>query len=269
VNPRKTVLAAIMLGAVAGLLVGDEKPTEPSEPPVRLKKKGRPEGEAPPKQPMPDGKKPERLRDPDAQKDAEPEVTEEIDEQETLARVARNMRSSEERLANQELGESTRQVQRDILKDLDLLIELSKNPPQNQSQDQDSQSDPSSSPRQGQQKGMQKQSQRQQQAGRQQRRMQRQQARNRGRGQPQRGQEGQSEQPMDIADGNQPGGGGKGGKEDANKIADIYKEVWGHLPESMRAEMNAYSREQFMAKYEDVIKKYYSAISEKSRRKGD
>jgi hypothetical protein len=268
VNPRRITLAAIMLVAMAGLLTADEKSKEPpSEPPVRLKKKGRPEGELPPKQPMPDDKKQERLRDPDAPKDAEPEVGEEVDEQETLARVGRNMRNSEERLANHELGESTRQVQRDILKDLDLLIELSKNPPQ---QNQDSQSDPSSSPQQGQQKqGQQKQGQRQQQAGRQQRRMQRQQARNRGQGQPQRGQDGQPEQPMDIANGGNQPGGGKGGKEGADKIADMYKEIWGHLPESMRAEMNAYSREQFMAKYEDVIKKYYSAISEKNRRKGD
>ena len=54
-----------------------------------------------------------------------------------------------------------------------------------------------------------------------------------------------------------------------NKLADVYKEVWGHLPESLRQEMNAYSREQFMAKYEDLIKQYYARIAEKSRRKGD
>ena len=45
--------------------------------------------------------------------------------------------------------------------------------------------------------------------------------------------------------------------------------MWGHLPESMRAEMNAYGREQFMAKYKDLIEKYYSTVSEKGRRKGD
>jgi hypothetical protein len=32
-------------------------------------------------------------------------------------------------------------------------------------------------------------------------------------------------------------------------------------------EMNAYAREQFMAKYNDVIKQYYSSVAEKSRRK--
>ena len=58
-------------------------------------------------------------------------------------------------------------------------------------------------------------------------------------------------------------------KDEANKIADVFKDVWGHLPESMRAEMDAYSREQFMFKYKPHIEQYYSAISEKSRRKGD
>ena len=70
--------------------------------------------------------------------------------------------------------------------------------------------------------------------------------------------------------GDQPGGGGpKMSKDEANKIADVFKDVWGHLPESMRAEMDAYSREQFMFKYKPLIEQYYTAISEKSRRKGD
>jgi len=59
----------------------------------------------------------------------------EVDEQEMLNRIAKNMRSAETRLANKELGEDTKQVQRDILQDLDRLID----------QDQKSDQNPSSS----------------------------------------------------------------------------------------------------------------------------
>ena len=62
------------------------------------------------------------------------------------------------------------------------------------------------------------------------------------------------------------GGHGGGQADEAVKLAEIYKDVWGSLPESLRAEMNAYSREQFMDKYRDQLKRYYSAIAEKGRK---
>ena len=62
-------------------------------------------------------------------------------------------------------------------------------------------------------------------------------------------------------------GGGRSPDGKPNRAADLYKDVWGHLPESLRAEMNAYFNDkQFMAKYDDLIKRYYSAIAEKGRR---
>jgi hypothetical protein len=33
--------------------------------------------------------------------------------------------------------------------------------------------------------------------------------------------------------------------------------------------MNAYAREKFMAKYDEMIKQYYATLAEKSQRKGD
>ena len=54
-----------------------------------------------------------------------------------------------------------------------------------------------------------------------------------------------------------------------SKIADLYKDVWGHLPETLRQEMDQYSREQFMAKYADLLKQYYATIAEKGRRKDE
>lgn len=68
--------------------------------------------------------------------------------------------------------------------------------------------------------------------------------------------------------GNNPRG-GKTSSEGMSKIADLYKDVWGHLPETLRQEMDQYSREQFMAKYGDLLKQYYATIAEKGRRKAE
>jgi hypothetical protein len=74
--------------------------------------------------------------------------------------------------------------------------------------------------------------------------------------------------------GNTPASTGGGGSQSPpgpkDRNADLYKDVWGHLPESLRAEMNAYSNPQpFMPRYDDLIKKYYRTIAEQGRRKGD
>jgi hypothetical protein len=68
--------------------------------------------------------------------------------------------------------------------------------------------------------------------------------------------------------GNNPGAGGKSSGE-RNPNADLYKDVWGHLPESLRAQMDAYANDKkFMDKYDELIKKYYRTIAEQGRRKG-
>ena len=63
---------------------------------------------------------------------------------------------------------------------------------------------------------------------------------------------------------------GKSPEDKKNLNADLYKDVWGHLPESLRAEMNAYSNPSpFLPRYDDLIKKYYRTIAEQGRKKGD
>jgi hypothetical protein len=64
--------------------------------------------------------------------------------------------------------------------------------------------------------------------------------------------------------------GGDGPKSDKERDTKTYKDVWGHLPESLRAEMNAYSNPKpFMPRYDDLIQKYYRTIAEQGRKKGD
>jgi hypothetical protein len=83
----------------------------------------------------------------------------------------------------------------------------------------------------------------------------------------------QGDQPQEgVNNGNSTNQGEKRGPNDPQKDqnADLYKNVWGHLPETLRAEMNAYSNTKgFMPEYEALISKYYSNIAEQGRRKGD
>ncbi|NBR05593.1 MAG: hypothetical protein EBT92_07470 [Planctomycetes bacterium] len=66
---------------------------------------------------------------------------------------------------------------------------------------------------------------------------------------------------------------GDGGKSDTSKdklnpAADVFKEAWGHLPETLRAELNAYGvPNQFMDRYDEMIRKYYARVAEKGARK--
>jgi hypothetical protein len=57
-------------------------------------------------------------------------------------------------------------------------------------------------------------------------------------------------------------------KRQNDKMADLYKDVWGHLPDRMRQEMDLYYREQFMPRYSDLLRRYYAALAEQ-RKKGD
>ena len=78
-----------------------------------------------------------------------------------------------------------------------------------------------------------------------------------------------SGQPNQKNSGQNPGAGGLGDKKNAGPNADLYKDIWGHLPETLRKEMDAYSRVEFMSKYNDLLQQYYKRISEKGRAKGD
>ena len=69
------------------------------------------------------------------------------------------------------------------------------------------------------------------------------------------------------------GGGGMGGKQNASTkkdnttIGDLFKDVWGHLPLNKRQEMDAYARERFLPKYDEILRQYYRTISEQGRHK--
>ncbi len=185
--------------------------------------------------------KPKEEKEQDEPSPAEPDQ----DPKEIIGRISKNMENSKERLAQKDPGNGTQQVQRDIVKDLDELIEQSQR--QQQQQQQQQQSSQSSSSRRQRQQASQKRS------GQQNRQVSSQ----------------KSGQPNQKNTGQNPGAGGMGDKKNAGPNADLYKDIWGHLPETLRKEMDAYSRVEFMSKYNDLLQQYYKRISEKGRAKGD
>jgi hypothetical protein len=281
------VRAAFLLIAAACLTAASfslyaEPPADPGDdPPVLLKKKGAPDVDAP----KPDADKKDKEKEkkagdaprPDADKGGQPEQPQ-VDAEEVLKRVAKNMHTIEERLAKKQLGDATRQAQDDALKDLDSLIDLTENPPQSKDQQNDSSSssDSSSKPDPSKSSASKSGSSGSSGMGKSQgKRTSRGARRNRG-NKPGAGREQSAEK---QPGGKQPAGDpansqGADGKTESmtakDHNADLYKDVWGHLPETLRAEMNAYSNTKgFMPEYEALISKYYRTIAEQGRRKGD
>ena len=82
-----------------------------------------------------------------------------------------------------------------------------------------------------------------------------------------------SEVPNQGKGGDQDSKSGNGGKSDPSKdklnpAADVFKEAWGHLPETLLAELNAYGvPNQFMDRYDEMIRKYYAKVAEKGAKK--
>jgi|SRR5579875_92596 hypothetical protein len=242
-------------------------PPAKEEPPVRLKKK-KPRGE---ERPMIEPDKPEEKKKDEMKEDkkAEPReaepVTPQEEEKEVLQRVVQNVHRVDERLAKNDLGEATQQTQRDILKDLESLIKRNEEPPPPPSGD--GQQDQNNGGGGGGAKSSKKAG-----AGARSRMQQQQRGSGKANSERRAGKDGKG--------GEQPGGrngtngnGGRGGDQDdhARKNADLDKHgVWGHLPQSLRAQMDAYSNPHpFMPKYDDLIKRYYRTISEQGRRKGE
>ena len=54
-----------------------------------------------------------------------------------------------------------------------------------------------------------------------------------------------------------------------NTIADLFKDVWGHLPQTKRQEMDVYLQERFLPRYDEILRQYYRTISEQGRKDGE
>ena len=231
-----------------------------------------------------------------------------LEEEEIFGRIGKNLKDVDDRLGNLELGEATLQKQRDILEDIDKLLkknqsnqsqsnqsqsksssksESSNKQPKGSPDNQDSNSNDSDKG-QGQDKQKQggpKQGQQGAEGGKQQKQGAQGKADpdgkpDAGKGQPKgmqgKGDKGASEKSEVANQGkgddknSKSGDGGKSdpSKDKVNPSADVFKEAWGHLPETLRAELNAYGvPNQFMDRYDEMIRKYYAKVAEKGARK--
>lgn len=149
--------------------------------------------------------------------------------------IVERMGQSKERLTKeQDAGAETQEIQRRIVMDLDVLIELAKKMQQQQSQSQ--------SQSQGQQQGQKReQSQGQQQ----------------GQGQGPHNPQGQNAAQQSQA----PGGGQSAAQSNGQDIKERTRE-WGTLPERDRDLVSNGAQEQFLPAYREAIDKYYQALAE-------
>lgn len=287
----RRILAMVFLGlTLPALFAADEPPTEPGDGAPRLKRKKRAdppktEKKAPDKEaPVPKAKDEEPLVPEDGGRGGEPEE----DEKDILERIGKNMRAVEEKLGSRELGEPIRQQQGDILRDIDKLIKKSENPPQggggggqpppqggeDEGQGQDKDKSQQGKAGQGKSKGgMAKGGQQGSKGGRQPRQQRQAGGSKRGEGKgtaTARNQPGPGTGQQPNPKGGNPGAGGTGKNDPPAADRRAVNDQWGHLPESLRAEMNAYSNPQpFLPRYDRLIREYYKTIAEQGRKKGD
>jgi len=228
---------------------------------------------------------------PDGGRDAVPEPGPKENPAEVVDRIIRNSKDVGDKLAKTDTGAETRGTQKTILKDIESLIDQQENPPPQGGDDKDKNKDMNKDkndmgkgdmPKDKDMNGMDPKGGPQPKDGNQQAngRKPRQGSGNKEKG----GQQpmpmnGGQKQDMGMAMGNpmpMPMTGKEMGGQAANagtpmgKAAikpslpiddSVVKEVWGHLPDKLRQQVTQYYKEEFMPKYSDLLKRYYSSLA--------
>jgi hypothetical protein len=147
-------------------------------------------------------------------------------ESDPLERIDQHMRDVQQRLAQSDSGDETQTLQKEIVDDLETLIEQAKKGGNNNKQQQGKQKRQTSSKQVGQQAQPNNQA-----------------------SEP---QDGAKARPGDVSD------------EQKAANARIVRAVWGHLPEKMREEMQQASQDTGLPKYRSLIELYFRAIAEQN-----
>jgi len=150
-------------------------------------------------------------------------------------RIVEDARKAGSRLSDADSGEQTRRLQRDVTDNLNKLLKMQNPPPPDSGK---------SPPTPGGSAASQRKERRE-------------------RAQAERNASSNRELPMPLM--NEPAS--QAPKNDSPKallpqLPDVYKNTWGHLPEKTRQELDQYFREQFMPRYSDLLKQYYSSLAE-------
>lgn len=154
-----------------------------------------------------------------------------------LLRVGRRMRDAQERISKTKVGEETQTLQRQILEDLDALIEQARKQQQQGCPkcNDDSCADCQKAAQQA---------------------AQRQQAKPSNSGKGQRRNPGPSREAARSASKGRPIRAKLGPREAISKM------TWGHLPPALQQLMTQISGEEFLPKYEPLIEQYYKTLAE-------
>lgn len=174
-----------------------------------------------------------------------------------LERVIAGMREAGQRIEKDDSGRQTQQIQERVIKELEKLLELLKQQQQSQSQNPD-RPQQNSNQRQNQQQNRQRGLSRQQldpqnSGGRRD---------SQKKGQPgEQGDETKSRESTERRDAPRPP------QDDEARRQRIIKDVWGHLPPSVRESMQTSFNERYLPRYEELVKRYYEALAEKNRKR--
>jgi hypothetical protein len=152
-----------------------------------------------------------------------------------LVRIGQQMRKVERRMAQHDASENTRQLQQEILANLDKLIEQARqqrNSPQNSASKKQPGSQRSKVKQAGEPAGQ----------------------------QPGDGSGETSNKP--APDSSERLGPDETRQVDMQQMRDLIKDVWGNLPERMREQMNQDAVEEFLPKYRLQIEAYFKRLAE-------
>jgi hypothetical protein len=192
----------------------------------------------------------------------DPPANEDVDVAKTTERVVEDAKEAGKRLADKDPGNDTQQIQKNIVKKLDDLLRKAHEPPSPRDGNN------SSSSNNGDMGGSSKQPM----GGKSTPSAQRKERRETKNGLAKENTQPKS-QPSPLNERPDPQMDLGSGKPSPNKMAlkgnampprlpDVYKDVWGQLPEKMRREMDLYFREDFMPRYSELLRQYYSSLAE-------
>jgi hypothetical protein len=222
---------------------------------------------------------PPREVNPDGSREPVPPPGPKENPAEVVERIVKNSKDVGDKLAKSDTGTETRGTQKTILKDIDSLIDQQDNPPPQSGDMSDmnkDNSDQKNQPKNGMDPmgGKQPKDGNQQSNGRKPRQNGGQQPKNQQAGgkdpmngaqqKPDPGMAQANPMPKESAKaGATPGmpNGTVAAKPTLPIDDSVVKEVWGHLPDKLRQQVSQYYKEQFMPKYSELLKQYYSSLA--------
>ncbi len=148
-----------------------------------------------------------------------------------LLLISRRMRSVEDLIEGRNTSQPTQRLQKQIVEDLDLLIEQMKKQCSGAPGDGDGKKKPGGKPGSGSKAGD---------------------GENKGKSRPAKDSTARTGKDADT-------------RTELERMKQMLKEVWGHLPPRIREQMQAGSPEEFLPKYERLIEDYYKRLAEEKR----